>query len=123
MFKSASANSYKDTITFSDRLNESTRIREKYQDRVPCIVELSENLKHVEFDKKKYLVPNDLTCGQFIFIIRKRMRIQQEEAIFLFVHNTIPPTSSLLSQIYRENKDDDGFLYFVVQKESTFGER
>ena len=30
-------------------------------------------------------------------------------------------SSSLLSQIYKENKDTDGFLYFYISGENVFG--
>lgn len=42
-------------------------------------------------------------------------------AIFVFVNNTLPPASSLMSQIYNDHKDEDGFLYVTYSGESTFG--
>jgi GABA(A) receptor-associated protein len=36
-------------------------------------------------DKKKYLVPADLTVGQFVYVIRKRIKLSPEKAIFIFV--------------------------------------
>ena len=44
-----------------------------------------------EIDKNKYLVPADLTCGQFIYTIRKRLQMPAEKAIFLLVKGVIPP--------------------------------
>ena len=73
-------------------------------------------------DKAKYLVPRDITIGQFIYIIRKRINISKEEALFMFTENgTIPPSSALLSNLYMTNKDEDGFLYIVYSGENTFG--
>ncbi len=37
-----------------------------------------------DLDKKKYLVPNDLTVGQFYFLIRKRIQLRAEDALFFF---------------------------------------
>lgn len=64
-------------------------------------------------DKKKYLVPADLTVGQFVYVIRKRIKLSPEKAIFIFVDEVLPPTAAIMSSIYEEHKDDDGFLYIT----------
>ncbi|KAF5472782.1 hypothetical protein F2P56_009471, partial [Juglans regia] len=69
----------------------------------------------------RYLVPADLTVGQFVYVVRKRIKLSAEKAIFVFVKNTLPPTASLMSAIYEENKDEDGFLYMTYSGENTFG--
>ncbi|CRK17646.1 hypothetical protein BN1708_017600, partial [Verticillium longisporum] len=58
-------------------------------------------------DKKKYLVPADLTVGQFVYVIRKRIKLSPEKAIFIFVDEVLPPTAALMSSIYEEHKDED----------------
>jgi GABA(A) receptor-associated protein len=40
----------------------------------------------------RYLVPADLTVGQFVYVIRKRIKLSPEKAIFIFVKNVLPPT-------------------------------
>ncbi|XP_058068955.1 uncharacterized protein LOC131218335 [Magnolia sinica] len=40
----------------------------------------------------RYLVPADLTVGQFVYVIRKSMNLTHEKAIFFFVKNILPPT-------------------------------
>ena len=75
----------------------------------------------IDLDKKKYLVPADLTVGQFVYVIRKRIKLSPEKAIFIFVNNVLPPTAALMSSIYDEHKDDDGFLYIAYSGENTFG--
>ena len=64
-------------------------------------------------DKKKYLVPADLTVGQFVYVIRKRIKLSPEKAIFIFVDEVLPHTAALMSSIYDEHKDEDGFLYIT----------
>ncbi|KAF7840623.1 autophagy-related protein 8C [Senna tora] len=103
------------------RRAESARIREKYPDRIPVIVEKAERSDIPDIDKKKYLVPADLTVGQFVYVVRKRIKLSAEKAIFVFINNTLPPTASLMSAIYEENKDEDGFLYMTYSGENTFG--
>jgi hypothetical protein len=46
------------------RKSEAERIRAKYPDRVPVICEKADRSDIPDIDKKKYLVPADLTVGQ-----------------------------------------------------------
>ena len=103
------------------RIDESLRIRIKYPDRVPVIVERGENANVPDIDKHKFLVPSDLTIGQFIYIIRKRIQLSPEQSLFLFVNDTLPPTGELMSMLYKREKETDGFLYVVYSAESVFG--
>ena len=103
------------------RASEAARIRGKYGDRVPVIVERAEKSDIPTLDKKKYLVPADLTVGQFVYVIRKRIKLNAEKAIFIFVNNVLPPTAALMNAIYEEHKDEDGFLYVTYSGENTFG--
>ena len=75
-----------------------------------------------EIDKRKFLVPNDISVAQFMWIIRKRIQLPSEKAIFLFVNKTIPQSSSTMGQIYNNFKDEDGFLYISYSGENTFGQ-
>ncbi len=43
---------------------------------------------------RRYLVPADLTVGQFVYVIRKRIKVSPEKAIFMFVKNVLPPTGA-----------------------------
>ena len=112
---------FKNKHTFEKRLQESSRIVEKYPERVPVIVEKAPTARLTNIDKNKYLVPCDLTVGQFIYIIRKRLLLKQQEALFIFINNTLPPASGMMSTVYEQHKDKDGFLYIVYSGENTFG--
>lgn len=114
-------NDFKKKFNFEDRRIEAIRIMEKYPNRIPVIVERVKNTNINPIDKHKFLVPCELTVGQFAYIIRKRVKLKPEDAIFLFVNNTLPPTSSLMSSIYEEHKDQDLFLYLCYSGESVFG--
>eukprot|EP00271_Cylindrocystis_brebissonii_P015526 TRINITY_DN38444_c0_g1_i1.p1 TRINITY_DN38444_c0_g1~~TRINITY_DN38444_c0_g1_i1.p1 ORF type:complete len:118 (+),score=31.02 TRINITY_DN38444_c0_g1_i1:236-589(+) len=114
-------NSFKMEHSAEKRQAEAARIREKYPDRIPVIVEKAEKSDIPDIDKKKYLVPADLTVGQFVYVIRKRIKLASEKAIFIFVENVLPPAGGLMSAIYDEKKDEDGFLYITYSGENTFG--
>jgi GABA(A) receptor-associated protein len=113
-------NDFKNKHTFEKRISEATRILEKYPDRYPIIIE-KHNKCEYDIDKTKYLVPKDLTVGQLIFVIRKRIKLRPESAIFLFCNNIMPPTSQIINNLYEQHKDPDGFLYIKYSGENTFG--
>ena len=114
---------YKQDHPFEKRAAEAARIREKYPDRIPVICEKEPRSDIAPVDKRKYLIPIDLTVGQFVYVIRKRISIPPEKAIFIFVNNTLPPTAALMSTVYEQHKDEDGFMYMMYSGENTFGER
>ncbi len=58
------------------------------------IVEKVSGSQIVDIDKRKYLVPSDITVAQFMWIIRKRIQLPSEKAIFLFVDKTVPQSRS-----------------------------
>lgn len=101
---------------------ESAVMLRKYPDRIPIIIEQSQSCKDLfPIDKNKFLVPNDLTMGQFVCVIRKRLKLPPEKALFLFVSDVILKNNSIISNVYDEYKDKDGFLYIFYSSESTFG--
>lgn len=107
--------------TLEQRTEEAKRIREKYPDRIPVIVERANKSDIEDIDKRKFLVPNDLTVGQFIYVIRKRIKLKAEQAIFVFVNGSLPSSSALMSQLYKEHKNEDGFLYCKYTGENSYG--
>ena len=110
------------------RRAESDKIRTKYPDRIPIILEqaastdfpLSDNMR------RKFLVPGELTVGQFLYTVRKRLQLASSVSVFLSTttaeRTVMHPTARLLGQVDAENRDaEDGFLYMVYCGENTFG--
>lgn len=87
--------------------------------------------------------------GQFYFLIRKRIHLRAEDALFFFVNNVIPPTSATMGLLYQvlvlvlpwfkrkkkekgkivlkyfsfsqEHHEEDFFLYIAYSDESVYG--
>jgi len=53
----------------------------------------------LDIDKRKYLVPHDFTMGQFLYIIRKRIKMEPYEALFVYIDNKLVPTAHLIIKI------------------------
>jgi GABA(A) receptor-associated protein len=109
--------------TPEQRLEESKKMREKYSNRIPILVESkcdhidNTNIQH------KYLVPEDMTLAHFAFVVRSRISLKREESIFLLVSTkqTLVPSSQSIGQIHK-TYNENGFLYITLMKENTFGE-
>ena len=113
---------FKNLNTFEKRKSECERILKKHPERIPVIV--CKNCKEgtlPDIDKQKYLVPKELTLGQFVYIIRKRIKLDSNQALFVLINNSLQPTNRLLEDIYSDAKDEDGYLYIVYSSENTFG--
>ena len=68
------------------------------------------------------MAPGDLTAYQFGFIIRKRIRLPEKDSLYFFVNGRyILKGDTLMSEVYQQRKDPDGFLYITYTDESTLG--
>ena len=114
---------FKRDSVFKNRIKESSRLLGKYPERVPIIIERSENSKHLTLiDKNKFLVPTEISMSQLLWVIRKRMHIKREQSVFLFSESgKLFSGTEYVSTIYEDNKDPDGFLYLRYANENTFG--
>jgi GABA(A) receptor-associated protein len=105
---------------YDKRLNESTIITEKYPGRVPIVCErICKNVP--ELNRTKYLCPMDMSFANFMYVIRRRMKLEPEKALYLFVNDKMIPCSKVLGEIYEKEKNADGFLYIRYGGETTFG--
>lgn len=112
---------YQKTYSLEKRKSELTKIRSNYTDRIPIIAEVSSKSDFQPLEKCKYLCPSDMTLGQFIYILNRRLKLTDSQAMFVFINNQLFPTDRLMSDIYKTEKSEDGFLYCLITSENTFG--
>ena len=111
-------------LSLNQRQTESTNIMKKYPEKIPILVYKTEKSSQPipDLDKNKFLVTRDLTIGQFLYIIRKRLKLESTKALFIFTEKgIIPVTHDPISVVYENHKNEDGFLYFQYSSENTFG--
>lgn len=111
---------YKSEKTYDERLSETKAMLSRFSDRIPIIIEKRKDTIQT-IDKRKFMVPRSLTMGQFVFVIRKRLKLKSSEAIFVFCNNRLVNQSTQMSNIYESDRDEDGFLYLIYDFENTFG--
>ncbi|UJR13062.1 hypothetical protein I4U23_000088 [Adineta vaga] len=136
---------YKHKYLLEQRQFESERIRRRYPDRIPVIVEpflISSSLLTTSLfrsfsssssschettlnrlENEKFLVPSELSFGQFAYNIRRRLRLRPEHALFFYIssYGKQPSLNTTIQVLYHENKDIDGFLYICYADEKAFG--
>ena len=114
--------SYKKTFTKVMRTKESEDIKEKNPNSIPVICEKAPKSKIKEIDKTKFLIKKTLYLQQFIGILRKKLDLSSNDALFLLVKGKVALVGNeTFAQIYDKYKDDDGFLYIYYASEQVWG--
>lgn len=113
-------NYFKSKHSFEKRKQQSHKLLEKYPDKIPIIFEKIEyNFNAIL--PYNLLVPKHITIAEINSVIRKKLKITKEQAIFLFVEQDIICPNCVAEEIYYHYKDNDGFLYIQYTFENTFG--
>uniref|UniRef100_A0A8D0L049 Microtubule-associated proteins 1A/1B light chain 3C n=1 Tax=Strix occidentalis caurina TaxID=311401 RepID=A0A8D0L049_STROC len=103
--------------------NHIAGIRAKFPTKIPVNLCFVIGKKYLPLlDKTKFLVPEELTMTQFITIIRSRMALTATQAFYLLVNNKSLASMSLtMAEVYRDYKDEDGFVYMTYASQEMFG--
>src|SRR5438876_156233 len=91
---SKSGYEFKMQHSFEKRKEEANMLRQKHVDKIPVILEKSDTSRIQTINKQKILLQKDITVGQFLYIIRKQIKLDATEALFLFVDNRYIPETS-----------------------------
>ena len=115
---------FKEDFNLEQRREEANRILKEYNNsRMPIICEKAPKSKLAPLRKTKYLAPSDMTIGQFQFIIRRNLDLNENYALYLMTQKGISLIGDkTLMEIYNIHKDkQDNFLYIYYDSELTWG--
>lgn len=116
---------YRERVSIQQRTAETANVRLRHPGKFPIIVERS--LRAVAgtptLVKCKYIVPGDITIAQFLMILRKNLKMDSSQGLFMFVGDLrlLPRANASVSEVYSEHASGDGLLYMEYTLESTFG--
>lgn len=113
---------FRTEYSFEDRKTKADDFLKDNPDRVPIVLEAADGCT-LKLSKTLFLVAKTKPWGSFLCALRKNCQLEPTHALFCFVgkNHILPAQASLMSQLYAEHKDVDGFLYITYTEESTFG--
>lgn len=111
--------------TAERRKKESDKIKLKYPDKIPIIIEKYGASNIEDIDRHKVLLPKNAKVSQLIYHISKNIKKDETQTIFVYVNASVNPilphSNATINDIYCKYKDPDGFLYITYAGENTFG--
>lgn len=114
-----------DNVPFEKRLAEAKRMLNKYSQRVPVIAVRGPQSQLADIAQKKFLVPESLTVGQFLMILRTKLQLDATQSIYLFTKSggktVLLSSSENMYNVYQQHRADDWFLYLIYNEENVFG--
>ena len=105
------------------RKNDCANIILSFPDKVPVICEKAPGANINDIDKTKFLIGNELKLTEFIDILRARINLENESALFIMIGGKHCVSNEMhIGEIYKKYQDpEDGFLYMHYSSELTFG--
>ncbi len=113
---------FKKALKLEERKAEFEKVLSSSSGKIPVIIEKDPRSKMEELGKSKFLVSPEMNVTQFEALIRKKLKISKESALFFVVNgkHAIVGTQ-LFSEIYQKFKEEDGFLYIAYSDEQIWG--
>ena len=114
---------YKINNSLDNRKSQFSKIMKNHPDGIPTILERAKGCTINKTIKTKYLLTRELTIAEFVRIIREKLEINPERALFFLVNGKHSLTmSEEMGNVYDKYKDkSDGFLYMTYSEEMVYG--
>lgn len=101
---------------------EIERILRKFPTKIPVLLIRAKNTMSLPIlTKSKFLIPTFFSVADFIYSIRKWVKLRPEQAIFIYIGYYIPASHLTMDAIYAQHKSKDGLLRITYASENTFG--
>ena len=113
---------YQKAKSLEERKGEFQNVMHSNPGKIAIICEKAPNSRIVDIEKSKFLVKPDISLSQFSLMIRKRLKMNKEEALFFLVNGKKSLTGDdPMQDIYNKHKNEDGFLYIAYASEEVWG--
>ena len=115
---------YKSVKSLEERKAEYEKVQKLNPGKIGIICEKAPKSQIPDIEKTKYLINEEFNLTQFTTIIRKKLNLDQKEALFFLVNGKTSLTGDLtMLEIYKKYKDEDGFLYVAYASEIIWGNK
>ena len=113
---------YQKVKTLDERKEEYQNVIRANPGKIAIICEKDPRSHITDIEKSKYLVSGDISLSQFSLMIRNRLKMSKETALFFLVNGKKALTGEdTMQEIYNKYKSDDGFLYIAYSSEQVWG--
>lgn len=107
-------------MNIEEKQKYALRLLKKYPNNIPIILKKS-GKDTPDIDKYKFIVPKEMQVSQFIYTIRNRIKLREDQAIYIFFRGELVNSGSSMYEVYENHKSDDDILYGFYSLENTFG--
>ena len=136
---------YKDRVSFEDRVKEAEDSKSRYPNKVPLVIERHKSEKYLPdmdkvnigdfdlsltfcFDQIKWLVPQEMSLAQLSGVIKQRLELppQADQQLFLLIQSpdlgpSLPSLLTSVSSLHSSYSNTDGFLYLHYSSQEAYG--
>ncbi|XP_026332290.1 uncharacterized protein LOC113239474 [Hyposmocoma kahamanoa] len=98
-------------------------IRHRFPNKIPLYVSRYEREREVPaLGRNKFLVPQELTMSQFLYIISTKLKLRDTQSLYLLVNDKVLVSHSLtMAQAYEQFRGPDGYLHITYAAQQVFG--
>ena len=114
---------FKNDNKFEKRKTDTNNIMNKYPNKIPVYLSRGMMNKTMgEYDKRKFLVGDDMKLINFLNIVRTNYKIDSSKSLYLMINDKVLVENMLsMRVIHNKYKDEDGYLYISYYEENVFG--
>lgn len=103
------------------RMAECGKILKHWPDKIPIVAEKVAGSKLGDIPKSKLLCPQSYKICQFLAYLRSKLALDRKNSLFVFFENSIIQGDRCMGEVYKQYKDEDGFLYITYSEHEYLG--
>ena len=120
---------FKQRVSFEERKAFAIQLRQKKPNYVPLVVESDGTSNAIELKKDRFFIPEDSKVSDFVkVLVDKYIEADGDTPISIVSVKIQTPSKAVqpsnedtIGSLYAMYQEEDGYLYFIVYRESVFG--